>query len=60
MEKNNFAAIIDLKISNLHNVKLACDIVGIPNIITSNPKISKHLSLLKSPNSLLLFACNNA
>jgi imidazole glycerol-phosphate synthase subunit HisH len=39
MEKNNFAAIIDLKISNLHNVKLACDIVGIPNIITSNPKI---------------------
>ena len=39
MKKNNFTAIIDLKISNLHNVKLACDIVGIPSIITSNPQI---------------------
>ena len=39
MKKNNFAAIIDLKISNLHNVKLACDTVGIPNVITSSPQV---------------------
>jgi len=47
MKKKDYTAIIDLKLSNLHNVKLACDIVGIQNIVTANPEtISKAKALI--------------
>ena len=51
MKKNNFAAIIDLKISNLHNVKLACDTVGIPNVITSSPQVISNAKSIILPSA---------
>ena len=49
MTKSQYTAIIDLKISNLHNVKLACDKVGIQNIVTSNSNIIKQASAIILP-----------
>lgn len=48
MTRFKYTAIIDLKISNLHNVKLACEKVGIKNIITSNS------NLINQANAIIL------
>lgn len=49
MKKENYIAIIDLKLSNLHNVKLACDIAGIKNVVTASPNIISKAKALILP-----------
>ena len=49
MKTKKYTAIIDLGLSNLHNVKLACEIVGIKNVVTSNPVIISKANALILP-----------